>query len=273
MLIAQLTDLHVKPAGRLAYRRVDTALHLRAAVDALLRLDPQPDVVVITGDLVDAGLPEEYALLRELLKPLTLPLYVIPGNHDQRAPLAAAFADHDYLPRDGGFLHYAVENWPLRLIALDTVVPGQGGGMLCDERLRWLDARLSEAPGAPTAILMHHPPFRTGIAHMDRIGLGNAPAFDEVLRRHPHVERVLCGHIHRPIQARFGGTLASTAPSVAHQVALDLTQDGPSAFVMEPPGFQIHLWDAEAGIRSHTAVIGDFGGASPFFDPEGRLID
>lgn len=273
MLIAQLTDLHVKPAGRLAYRKVDTARHLRAAVDAVRRLDPMPDLVAITGDLADAGRPEEYALLRDLLAPLGLPTYVIPGNHDDRGAMAEAFADHAYLPRDGGFLHYAVEDWPVRLVGLDTVIPGRGGGRMCAARLRWLDERLAERPDAPTAILMHHPPFRTGIAHMDAIGLEGAPAMAEVVRRHPQVERVLCGHLHRPIQARWAGTLASAAPSVAHQVALDLRPDGPSAFVMEPPGFQLHLWAPEAGLVSHTATIGEFGGPAPFFDAEGRLID
>jgi len=273
MLIAQITDLHVKAPGRLAYRHVDTAAMLSRAVETLAALDPAPDVVLATGDLVDLGTAEEYAHLRALLAPLRAPVLPIPGNHDDRTALAAAFADSPWLPRGGGFLQYAVEDWPVRLIGLDTVIPGLGAGRLCGERLAWLDARLAEATRRPTVLFMHHPPFRTGIAHMDAIGLDGASGLADVVRRHPQAERVLCGHVHRPVQARFAGTIASIAPSVAHQVALDLGPAGPGALVMEPPGLQLHLWAEGEGIVSHTLPIGDFGGRRPFFDEEGRLID
>ncbi len=272
MIIAQITDTHIKPEGRLAYRRVDATEHLARAVRHLLALDPRPDVVLATGDLVDAGLPEEYRRLRALLAPLTMPVYLIPGNHDERGALRAAFADHAYLPREG-FLHYVVEGWPVRLVALDTIVPGRPGGLMCAERLAWLDARLVEAPERPTLIFMHHPPFRTGIHHMDVLGLDNAEAMREVVRRHAQVEAVVCGHLHRPIQVRWAGTVASTAPSTAHQVALDLRDDGPAEFVMEPPACQLHVWTPGVGLVSHTSFIGTFDGPHPFFDQSGRLID
>ncbi len=169
MIIAQITDTHIKPPGLFAYRVVDTATCLRAAVSALARLVPVPAAVVVTGDLVDRGLPEEYAHLRALLGSLRMPVYLIPGNHDDRDALRAAFKEDGYFPADG-FLHYAVDVGPLRLVALDTLVPGEGGGNLCEARLEWLAATLAEAPARPTVILMHHPPFETGIAHMDRLG-------------------------------------------------------------------------------------------------------
>ncbi|PWC40344.1 phosphodiesterase [Azospirillum sp. TSO22-1] len=272
MLIAQLSDPHIKPRGRLAYRRVDTAAALAAVVDTVNALVTPPDVVLVTGDLVDAGRPEEYGLLREILQPLKAPLFAVPGNHDDRAAMAAAFGDALHLPQDGGFLHFAVEDWPVRLIGLDTVLPGQGGGLLCPERLRWLGERLAEQPDRPTVLFQHHPPFRTGIGHMDRIGLAGAADQAAVVRRHPQVERVLCGHLHRPIQVRWAGTLASTAPGTSHQVALDLRDNAPSAFVLEPPGFQLHLWTEENGLVSHTATVGAFEGPHPFFE-DGKLID
>src|SRR5260370_12491037 len=89
-----------------------------------------------------------------------MPVYVIPGNHDSREGLSRAFADRGYLPTSGGFLHYTVEEWPVRLIGLDTQVPGQPGGRLCAERLARLHARLREAPARPTLGFMHHPPVR-----------------------------------------------------------------------------------------------------------------
>jgi 3',5'-cyclic AMP phosphodiesterase CpdA len=270
MLIAQITDFHVKLPGKLAYRVVDTAACLHRCVAQLQQLDPVPDIVLATGDLTDFGRPDEYAFLRELLAPLKMPVYLIPGNHDDRNTFRQAFRNCAWMP-DGEFVQYTLEDYPLRLIALDTVVPLQGGGTLCEKRLAWLESRLAEAPRRPTLIFMHHPPFKTGIAHMDRIGLANADAFGRVVARHSQIEKIICGHLHRAIDTRWCGTAVSTCPSPAHQVALDLRPDGPSAFVMEPPGYQLHWWD---GLRlvTHTAFIGTFDGPYPFFEGN-ELID
>lgn len=272
MLIAQITDTHIKAPGKLAYGRVDTASMLRVAIARLNALDPAPDLVVLTGDLVDMGGAEEYELLTSILKPLRIPLVVIPGNHDERDAMRAAFPDHSYLPASG-FLHYVIEDeYPLRIIGLDTVVPGEGGGEFCVERQEWLSTELAKRPETPTLILMHHPPFTTGIAHMDKVGLKGADQFERILAQHPQVEAVLCGHLHRNIQTSVGGRRVLTSVSTAHQVVLDLRPDGPSHFCMEPPGFMQHLW-ADGRLVSHATVIGDFDGPYPFYEPDGRLID
>jgi Icc protein len=273
MIFAQITDLHIKAAGRLAYRKVDTADCLERAVAHLLAQKVQPDVVLVTGDLVDAGHPAEYALLRDLLAPIRLPIFLMPGNHDARLPLRAAFPEHRYLGAGEGPIHYVVEEFPVRLVALDSLVPGQGGGQLGPVQLDWLDQRLAEQPDRPTVVALHHPPFATGIGHMDKIGLADAEALAPIIRRHPQVERVLAGHIHRPIQLRWAGTLASTAPSTAHQVELDFRPDAPDAFRLEPPGYQLHRYTPETGIVSHTVTIGDWAGPFPFRDGDGVLID
>jgi 3',5'-cyclic AMP phosphodiesterase CpdA len=272
MLIAQITDTHIKPEGRLAYGVVDTAPYLARCIAAVEAAKPKPDVVLMTGDLVDAGRPEEYARLRQLIAPLSMPSYLIPGNHDDRNAMRAAFPDHRYLPAGGEFLHYVVEDWPVRLIGIDTVVPRRGHGELCAERLEWLDRRLSERPDQPTIVFMHHPPFVTGIEHMDKLSLRDPEKFGATIARHPQVERILCGHVHRSIQTRFYGTVASIAPSSAHQVALDLRPNGVSGFMLEPPGFHLHLWQPGVGLVTHTAVVGEFAGPYPFFGADGKLI-
>ena len=256
MLIAQISDPHIKTEGKLAYNRINTAGFLARAVDHILHLDTPPDVVLGTGDLIDDGTDASYENLRHLLAPLPMPVYLIPGNHDDRDGMRRVFFDHDYLPREG-FIQYVVDKGPVRLIALDTLIPGQSGGRIDADRIAWLDARLSETPGRPTVIFMHHPPFRTGIEYMDDIGLEGADALAAVIARYRNIERVLCGHLHRTIQTRWAGTVAMTIPSTAHAVNLDVRQDVPLSLTLEPPGYGLHLW-RDGALVSHVAFPGEY---------------
>src|SRR5205085_11740092 len=149
MIVAQLSDPPIVAPGKsprtpAGFGPVDTAAFLARAVTAINRLDPLPDIVVITGDLVDRGEPDEYDHLRRLIAPLRMPVFVIPGNHDARAPLRAAFGADGYLGSDG-FIQYAVEDYALRLVALDTLVAGKQHGELCADPLAWLDPTLAAA--------------------------------------------------------------------------------------------------------------------------------
>ena len=273
MLVVQITDTHIKPRGRLAYRRVDTAEALAACVDHVNRLAPRPDLVLITGDLVDAGVAEEYAHFRELVEPLTTPFFVIPGNHDHRANMRAAFQDHAYLHQDDEFLHYAVDGWPIRLIGLDSTVPGAPHGAMCEKRLGWLRAQLARDPGKPTLLFMHHPPFLTGIEHMDVQNCRDADALAEVLQPHRESIRLLCGHVHRAVHVTWAGAACSIGPSPSHAVALDLSPDPVPSFALEPPACHVVRWDAAQGFTSHLSYIGRFDGPYPFYHPGGALID
>ncbi|HKI97852.1 MAG TPA: phosphodiesterase [bacterium] len=257
MLIAQLTDPHVTLPGVLAHGFVDTTAALRRAVAHLRGLAPQPDIVLLTGDLVDSVEPAGYRLLREVLAPLPMPVFAIPGNHDDRELLRAAFGEDGYLPAHGEFLHYVVEDFPLRLIGLDTHTPGEVGGSLCETRLTWLAEQLEEAEDHPTLLFMHHPPFHTGLP-LDRYGFPGAESLGVLVERHRQVRRIVCGHIHRPVQTLWHGVLASTCPATAFQIALELDAAPRSHIAMEPPALQLHAWHPETGIVSHTSPIGDY---------------
>lgn len=280
VILVQITDTHIRESGRLAYNRVDTAAGLSSTITSVLALRQPPDAVVISGDLVDFGRPAEYARLRELLAPLTMPIYLMPGNHDDRENLRAAFAEHPWLThsvRTGvgdNAIQYAVRIGPLWLVTLDTVVPGRSHGELCDARLDWLESALDDCAGDAVIIAMHHPPFKTLIGHMDEIGLkSGAGRLEHIVTRHSNVERILCGHLHRVIDVRFGGTIASTSPAPAHQVTLDLSPDAASTFTMEPPGFRVLAWTPETKLVSHIAAAGRFAGPYPFHETGGGLID
>jgi 3',5'-cyclic AMP phosphodiesterase CpdA len=263
MLIAQISDMHVKAEGELLYRRLDTSAYLARAVAHINALDPRPDIVIASGDLVEGGEPEEYAHLKRLLPPLPMPIFLLPGNYDARDALREVFADHTYLP-PSGFLHYAIETLPLRLIALDSLVPGRTHGALCAERLDWLASRLGESD-RPTLIVVHHPPFDCGIAPFDAERLNEgSDGLADLVRRYPNVERLMCGHVHRPIQLRWAGTMASIGPSTAHQATLDLRDRAPFSIMMEPPGVALHPWRPGTGLITHLSYVGTYAGPHPF---------
>ncbi|CAB3784724.1 phosphodiesterase [Pararobbsia alpina] len=266
MRFAQISDLHITPPGELAYGKVDTAGFLGRAIDRLNALGDSLDAVLITGDLVDGGLPEEYRHLRTCLDRLQAPCYLMVGNHDDRLALREVFADRAYLHEGGAFVQYGVDIGALRIIALDSLIEGEDAGTLCDERLAWLDTELAQSRNRPVVVAIHHPPFSTGVGHMDDILLERDASrrLADIVRAHPNIERVLSGHLHRPIHARFAGTIASTCPSTAHQVMFDLRADAPIAFIMEPPAYALHQWTVDSGLVTHHLYIDSFDGPYPF---------
>jgi 3',5'-cyclic AMP phosphodiesterase CpdA len=281
MRIAQISDIHLKPQGELAYQAADTAGALRKVVDHLNHLVPTIDVVLLTGDIADGGRPESYHLARELLAPLKMPLFIVPGNHDHKGRLADTFPAHAYLNPEpdgpaGGFICYAVEGYAVRLIGMDTVTPGDHGGGLGQERLDWLNATLGDRPDMPTLIFMHHPPFASAVGHMDLEPFKRREDLCRIIQRHPQVERITCGHIHRPITLRFGGTVATVCPGVGMQIPMDLRPEAPSGFVLGPPGMLVHFLDQSWGdppaLLTHVELVedheGQFGGFHPFYDVE-----
>ena len=265
MLICQLTDLHVRPVGALANQVSETNTLTERAFNAVAKLPDRPDLILITGDLTESGRPAEYQNLAAMLRrTLNRPVHVIPGNHDHRETLRAELGHLPGVTTDPNFVQYTIEDHPVRIVMLDTLVPGAPHGELTGGRLDWLDQTLAAQPTRPTLVAMHHPAFVTGIPHMDRIALRDAHVFTNVMTRHRQVERIICGHHHRPILGRCGNAIASTAPSVAHQVALTFDPADTGAFTFEPPAFHLHLWTAAAGFITHTVFTESYPGPFPF---------
>src|SRR5271169_496273 len=271
--IAQISDLHIKPPGTLAYGRVDTARALARCVAALNEFRPTPDFVVISGDLADTPASEEYAYLKRLLAPLKLTFAGIPGNHDSRDMMRAAFPQGAY-GFSSGPLNQKVELGELDLLLLDSSVAGKPHGELDAATLQWLDATLASRADRPGLLFLHHPPFVAGIWHMDRQNLLNAGELAPIIERHPRVRLIATGHIHRPALTMFAGVPTTICPSPNHAVDLDLEHLREPSFKVEPPAFHLHCWfpNGEFGsVVTHQVPIGQFDGPHPFFGPDGKL--
>ena len=262
MWIAQLSDPHVRPQGVLYQGVVDANEALAAAVRQVNALTPRVDLVLLSGDVVDFGEPEEYAAARAILSQLQAPLLVIPGNHDERDAFRAAFADHSYLPAEGP-LHFAVAAGPLRIVGFDITIPGKHHGDADEAAAAWLRATLAADPARPTLVMMHQPPLSTDVPYLDAYRCFGADRLAGVIADFPAVERVLCGHVHRHMQMRFGSTLLCTAPSTATTIALRPSPDAAPASFLEPPGFLLHHWDGRR-LLTHSIPVGTFPGPFPF---------
>jgi 3',5'-cyclic AMP phosphodiesterase CpdA len=249
MVLVQLSDPHIGAT----WAEGDPAARLAAAVDSALAVVPRPHAVLVSGDLADHAADDEYREVADLLAPLAAPVYVVPGNHDDRAALRRHF---DLPGAEGEPVLYAADLGPLRLVVLDSTRPGDDAGELDEDRLSWLAATLAAAPGTPTLIAMHHPPLVTGMPVWDSIGLPDADraALTEIVAAHPQVRRIVGGHLHRTIFTELGGRSVVAVPSTYVQAQLDFhaTEIELSG---DPPGFAVHTIE-DGALVSHVQPVG-----------------
>lgn len=258
--ILQISDTHIVPKGALVSGRLDTSDALARLIDRINGIRDQIgpiDALLVSGDLSDDGSAESYVQFKRLISALNLPTYVIPGNHDTRGPMRAAFSDE--LPKSGP-LNWAHRIGAIDLIGLDTLVEGQKQGALSSDSLSFLQEALSRLDGAPVLLALHHPPFLCGIKFMDDIGLTNAQALHSVLADYRGVIRIVCGHIHNMMVSDVTGHIAISAPSPNSTFAYDRRSDAQVGFMTQEDGCLLHRWDA--GFQSIR--IGPMAGSGPF---------
>lgn len=239
VLVVQLSDLHIGADEN----GFDPVPHLEAVVEAVRRLPNRPDAVLVSGDLTDDGAEDGYRVARELLEQLDAPLHVLPGNHDDRGRLRAAF---DLSGRGDEPVRYSADVGELRLVVFDSNVPGQDPGRYDPEQLRWLDAELAAEPERPTLLALHHPPLVTGIEEWDGINLepGQLPLLAEGVARHPQLRAIVGGHLHRIAASALAGVPVLAAPSTYLQALPDFETEGVE--LVPHPGFVLHaLRDGE----------------------------
>lgn len=257
MLIAHVSDFHLfadrpeTPPVRLDIEKV-----ARKVVDDMANFSPALDAIALTGDVTDGGSVADYELLKDVLSPLKVPVLIVPGNHDKRANLRTAFADR--LPfKDGAFLNYETQIDGFRILALDTLVEGQITGTLAPNSLSWLSQKLTHVTKQPTLILLHHPPFPSGMVPLDNNALvSGRDELAALVRAHSGPLVLLAGHIHRPYQGIWNGAYCAVGGSPAFQVALDLAAvRHEPACTTQPYSYFVYRFGADGSMAVHSRHV------------------
>lgn len=250
MLIAQISDTHIlvpesdHPAAEL---RGDCVRHTVADIN-----QQQPDAVIFTGDTVQHGQPDEYARLRELLAPLEAPVYLVPGNRDNKNEMRVVFNDYSYLSGTGEFLHYVIDDCDTRLIGIDSTLAGERKGRFCEARQAWLEQALSAQPDRPTLLFIHHPPFDVGDHYVGGYRQPEeAAALEDIVSRHSQVIGLLCGHVHWPVEREWAGTQARIMPSIA----VDVRKGVDETAVQGRPVYMLHQLSDANSLTSQVRTV------------------
>ena len=239
--LVQITDTHVVERGTLLYGQADTARHLAETVSEINAMRPLPDGVLITGDLVEHPGPTTYSHFRDLIEPLRMPVFLMPGNHDSPEIMQYYFRDTPMFPAEPPHFQYVIEDFPFRVLMLNSHFDNSELPHFGPRRLQWLEAVLAESD-RPALVAIHHPPMKTGIGFIDMVGPDWYRGLGEVLAQHPQVFKIICGHGHLDLQGRLGIVPVQMVGSIAHQLIACRGEDIAPSFdnVRVPP--MLHQW-------------------------------
>jgi 3',5'-cyclic AMP phosphodiesterase CpdA len=251
MIIAQISDTHIALDTSDADQRIRDFELTVADINAL---EPAPDVIVHTGDIVHNGRRDEYAQAVVTLAKARAPVCVMVGNKDNRANLREAFSACGYLVPGSDFIDYAIDDYPVRLIALDTLNPGSNKGDFCRERVGNLIDLIDAETTKPSAVFTHHPPFEVPVGpdplHFETrdmmLGLRRA------LQHSGRVVAVFSGHVHRAATGHVESIPATVMPCIA----TTLRKGDYPADMTTRPIYYIHRFNPIWGFSTETQIVG-----------------
>ncbi|MDJ0732553.1 MAG: 3',5'-cyclic-AMP phosphodiesterase [Nostocaceae cyanobacterium] len=229
--IAQVTDIHLFADENQELLGMPTSESFGVVIQRLKELDSKLDLLLLTGDLSGDGKPESYERVDNLLRPLQIPTYWLPGNHD------CAMTMEEILNLGLFSRRKSFERGGWHFILLDSSVPDCVHGHLSLETLDWLDFQLTITANKPTLIALHHPPFAVNSDWLDTSKLQNSQELFAILDRHPQVKLVLFGHIHQEFQHQRHQVQYLGTPSTCIQFC---PQSSNFALEQKSPGFR-HL--------------------------------
>ncbi|MEX0152623.1 phosphodiesterase [Microbacterium sp. LMI1-1-1.1] len=264
-VILHLSDTHLLGGDRLLGDRYDSARHLQRTLDAAEATGVRPDAVVFTGDLTDLGEPEAYRALRDAVEPwaarLGAPVVWVAGNHDERPALRQGLLDAEPTeePVTGVW-----DLGGLRLIALDSTVPGWHHGDLDASQLTWLRDVLAEPAPFGTLLALHHPPLPTHIPFFDILELRDQPGLAAAIAG-SDVRGILAGHLHYSTSGTFAGIPVSVAAASCYTMDLARPADEVNGMDAGRSFHLVHVWEDTV---THAVVPVVDAEGSDYFSPE-----
>ncbi len=255
MLIAQISDLHIKAFNEKAYGIVPTSENLSNCVQHINQLNPLPDVVLVTGDITGNALKSELLHAASILDELTIPFFVIPGNHDNPTDVFFVFGEEHCPSFENGYINYVLDDYPIRLIGLDSTAKALPGGEFCETRAAWLESQLEKNKDKPTILFLHHPPVDVGVLETHLDGFTGAELLAQVVQKYDNIERIICGHVHLNCHLFWHGTVISTAPSMGLKLVLDLSLEMESQFENDAPAYLLHYWTPQQNLITHSVSL------------------
>ena len=250
MIIAQLSDTHIALDDPDSAQRISDFERTIADLNALV---PPPDAIVHTGDVVHNGRPDEYAEAVRILAKARAPVYAMVGNKDHRGNFRRAFSDRGYLEPDSGLIEYAVEEYPVRLIIVDTKSASSNKGDFCPERAMRLIGRIDAETSKPIAVFTHHPPFEVPVGP-DPLNFETPDMMQrlrEALQHSVRVAGVFSGHVHRGTAGQIGRIPASVMPSVA----TNLRKGEYPEHMKTRPVYHLHQLDLTANFITQSRIV------------------
>ena len=265
MRILQLSDIHLRIDGQLSFGKMNTMENFRMAIDHFEGLKEKPDMYIITGDLADNGNRISYEVVKAMLERLNKPVYIVPGNHDNREDFLDIFGEMCPVKKDiSPYICYSIDDYPVRVIGIETIDQGKHWGKLSEKVAVWLEEKLKEEPEKPTMVFTHHPPFTTGLTKMDE-PFGNVEEFARILKTHNNLT-LCCGHLHRGTIASWQGIRTMICPPISMLMDIDFSPEGGDAFYLADPGYLLHTY-IDGNIVSYVETIptgADYSGPHPF---------
>jgi len=250
MIIAQISDTHIALDAPDADQRLRDFERTIADINAL---DPVPDVIFHTGDIVHNGRPDEYSEAARILAKASAPVYVIPGNKDDRTNLRAAFSSRGYLKPGSDFIEYVVEDYPVRLIAVDTLNTRSNKGAFSPEQAGRLIDHIDAEPTKPIAVFTHHPPFDVQVGP-DPLNFEKPEMMArlrQTLQHSGRVVAVISGHVHRGTAGHIGSIPATVMPSIA----TTLRKGEYPGHMKVRPVYHIHRFNTVWGFAVETRIV------------------
>ncbi len=227
--IVQISDCHLFSSLTQSLLSVNTHESLSAIIERIQSLNPTPKIIIASGDVSQDNSKKSYESFIEILKILNVPVYAIPGNHDDIVAMKSLF------PKK----HIILEPW--QIILLNSQKPKCVEGYLDEQEFNFLENCLQSHPHLYSIIFFHHHPIAVGSQWLDKIGLSNKENFWKRLSAYKNVKAVFFGHAHQEITGTVNDIPCFGTPSTCIQF-----KKNHADFALDnlPPGFRwIDLYD------------------------------